>query len=70
MFANVNEHILTTHEEPIDAWADLFQFLYTEDAHKQAKEALNAHLQDRARFHRLESTKTWVETIILIYYII
>ena len=24
VFANVNEHVLTTDQEPIDAWRDLF----------------------------------------------
>lgn len=52
VFANVNEHVLTTTDNPLDAWDELFQFLYTEAGHRQSRETLHSFLVDRSNHHR------------------
>jgi len=56
VFANINEHVLTTTDNPLEAWDELFQFLYTEEGHRQSRETLNAFLVDRSNHHRLEKS--------------
>jgi len=52
VFANINEHVLTTTDNPLDQWDELFQFLYTEEGHRQSRATLNAFLIDRSNHHR------------------
>ena len=61
VFANVNEHVLTTDDEPIDQWNQLFQFMYTTEGLEECKENLNRYFIDRAKYYELENNKPGFE---------